>query len=193
MCDTSLGFHRPIVPPEFRRDIFDVLHGLSHPGIKATTSLVQRRYVWHNMKRDVRRWCQECAACAASKVHRHYRAPVGAIPTPERKFSFIHVDIVGPLPRCRGFSHLLTVVDRTTRWPEAIPLDSTTAEACAGAFISGWVARFGVPLDITSDRGCQFVSGLWNSMATSLGTKLHRTTAFHPASNGLVELSRSLQ
>ena len=39
VCDTSLGFPRPVVPLEFRRDVFNVLHGLSHPGIRATTQL----------------------------------------------------------------------------------------------------------------------------------------------------------
>ena len=187
VCDTSLGFPRPVVPPEFRRDVFDVLHGLSHPGIRATTQLVQQRYVWHNMKKDVKRWCRECAACAASKVHRHYKAPVGSLPTPERKFSFVHIDITGPLPRSRGFTHLLTIVDRTTRWPEALPLDSTKTEDVARAFISGWISRYGIPLDVTSDRGCQFTSNLWNCIAKSLGSQLHRTTSFHPSSNGLAE------
>jgi hypothetical protein len=80
---------------------------------------------------------------------------------PRRRFSHIHVDLVGPLSVSKdGFSHLFTVVDRSTRWPEAIPLCATSTEDCVEALISGWVARFGVPTDITSDRGVQFSSGL---------------------------------
>ena len=51
----------------------------------------------------------------------------------------------------------------------------------------GWVARFGVPLQMTSDRGRQFISSLWSEMARSLGTQLHRTTSYHPQANGMVE------
>ena len=51
----------------------------------------------------------------------------------------------------------------------------------------GWVARFGVPTDIVSDRGRQFTSNLWQHMTESLGTQLHHTSAYHPESNGMIE------
>ena len=55
-----------------------------------------------------------------------------AIPVPLHKFSHVHMDLVGPLPRtAEGHTHLLTIVDRTTRWAEAIPLQSTTAQVVA--------------------------------------------------------------
>ena len=60
--------------------------------------------------------------------------------------------------------------------------------------MTGWVARFGVPLQMTSDRGRQFISSLWSEMARSLGTQLHRTTSYHPQANGMVErFHRSLK
>lgn len=97
------------------------------------------------------------------------------------------MDLVGPLPPSQGFTHLLTMVNSTTRWPEVAPLSSTTSAEVARAFISAWVARFGTPLDLTSDRGSQFTSELWTAVATGLGVKLHRTTSFHPQANGMCE------
>ncbi len=84
-----------------------------------------------------------------------------ALPTePRRRFSHLHVDLVGPLPTSQeGYSHLLTVIDRSSRWIEAIPMLSTSAQACADAVIGGWVARFGIPDLITSDRGPQWQIG----------------------------------
>ena len=79
------------------------------------------------------------------------------------------------------------MVDRFTRWPEVVPLQNITSEECARAFISSWISRFGVPADITSDRGTQFTSDIWSILTKSLGTIIHRTTAYHPQSNGLVE------
>ncbi|GFN88293.1 Gag-Pol polyprotein [Plakobranchus ocellatus] len=76
---------------------------------------------------------------------------------------------------------------RTSRWPEVIPLSGTSSTNCAKALIRNWMSRFGVPLDITSDRGTQFTSTLWGEIANQLGVQLHRTTAYHPQSNGLVE------
>ena len=187
LCDTSSSKPRPIVPPGYRRHVFDLLHGLSHPSSRASKELICSRYVWHGMKKDITHWCNECLSCQASKIQRHYRAPVEAIPVPPRRFTHVHVDIVGPLPTSRGYTYLLTILDRTTRWPEAVPLQDITAASCARAFMTGWVARFGVPLQMTSDRGRQFISSLWSEMARSLGTQLHRTTSYHPQANGMVE------
>ena len=114
-------------------------------------------------------------------------SPVINIPVPSKRFSHLHIDLVGPFPPSEDFSHLLTIIDRTTRWPEAVPLRSTSTTDCARALIRHWISRFGVPLDLTSDRGPQFASTLWNEIAQQLGVQLHRTTAYHPQSNGLVE------
>ena len=118
------------------------------------------------------------------KVHRHIRSP---LQTFRHRFDHIHVDVVGPLPPSNGFTYLPTVVDRFTQWPEAIPLSNTTTHACAQALVTHRIARFGVPMDMSSDRGSQFTSQLWASISQLLGTKLYHTTAYHPQSNGLVE------
>ena len=49
------------------------------------------------------------------------------------------------------------------------------------------IARFGIPLDMSSNRGPQFTSQLSTAVASFLGTQLHCTTAYHPHANGLVE------
>lgn len=77
----------------------------------------------------------------------------------------MNVDFVGPLPSSLGFSFILTIVDRTISWPEAVPLTGTTTAEMAWAFISTWVARFGTPSDISSDKGSQFTSELWGAVA----------------------------
>ena len=100
---------------------------------------------------------------------------------PDKRFDSLHVDIVGPLPASQGFTYLLTIVDRFTRWPEAIPLSDISA------LTYHWVSRYGVPTTLTSDRGRQFVSELWRKTAALLGTATNTTTSNHPQSNGLVE------
>lgn len=106
---------------------------------------------------------------------------------PSSAFSHVHVDFVEPLSPSRGFSYLLTAVDRSSWWPEAFPLTGISTGECACTFALGWVSRFGVLLDITSDCGHQFTSSIWSHLATSLGSKMHHTTCYHPQSNGLVE------
>ena len=186
-CDMSTGVQRPYVPESFRRAIFDSLHSLSHPGIRATQRLVTSRFVWPSINTDVRKWARSCLQCQRAKIHRHTTAPLATFVTPDARFDRVHVDLVGPLPPSNGCVYLLTCVDRFTRWPEAIPIPESTAETVARAFIQTWISRFGVPSTVTTDRGRQFESHLWRAFTQLLGTKHIRTTSYHPMANGLVE------
>ena len=62
-----------------------------------------------------------------------------------------------------------------------------TAETVAKAFVQRWVAMFGVPAIITTDRGAQLESALFRHLSELMGSKRTRTTAYHPSANGLVE------
>lgn len=87
----------------------------------------------------------------------------------------------------KGHRYLFTMIDRTTRWVEAVPMVDKTAETCADAFVRHWVSRFGTPKVLTSDQGRQFESELFQHLLQALGTKFIRTTGYHPQSNGLIE------
>lgn len=186
-CDVQHGRSRPFVPTAFRRKVFDNLHNLCHPGVRATTKLVSQRFVWPNMDRDCRQWTRACPRCQLCKVTRHVHAPVGDFPDVSARFAHIHLDVVGPLPPSDGHRYLMTMIDRYTRWPEAVPINDISAETLAAAFTSTWLARFGCPLHITTDRGRQFESELFTQLARFCGYVHHKTTAYHPASNGMLE------
>jgi hypothetical protein len=57
-----------------------------------------------------------------------------------------------------GYRYLFTAIDRSTRWLKALLVKDLEVATAADALVSGWVSRFGVPADITSDRGTQFCS-----------------------------------
>ena len=152
LCDISKGHVRPLIPVEDRHTVFLAIHGVAHPGTRATRRLVSARVIWRGMASDLAAWCRSCQACQRAKVTKQPAAPVQPIPIPQRRFSHVHVDLVGPLPAsAAGFIYIFTIIDRTTRWLEAIPLKDMTASTCTSVFMASWVARFGVPATVTSD------------------------------------------
>ncbi|CAH8493835.1 unnamed protein product [Dicrocoelium dendriticum] len=186
-CDISTGKPRPFVPQQYRRIVFDHLHGISHPSIRATVKLITDRFIWHNMRSEIQQWAKHCITCQTSKIHRHTITVPGTFALPDARFKHVHLDIVGPLPPSNGFVYLLTCVDRYTRWPLAVPLRDASTETVARTFIENWISVFGTPATITTDRGSQFNSALFRDMNRLLGCSHLRTTAYHPAANGIVE------
>ena len=186
-CDVSTERIRPYVPLKFRFQAFKCLHNLSHPGVRASTKLLTDRFVWPNMRSDCKKWCQACISCQKSKVSRHTRAPLADFHVPNERFNHLNVDIVGPLPLCKGYRYLVTIIDRYTRWLEAVPTEDQSAEAVANSLISVWFSRFGIPAAITTDQGRQFEGSLFQSLAQYFGFSSKFTTAYHPQANGLIE------
>ena len=186
IVDISNGPARPYIPFSLRKQIFDVLHGLGHPGVERTRQTVSSKVVWPSMREDVSKWARECISCQQAKVTRHTVPPIGDFAVPNKRFEHINLDLV-TLPRSNGFKYLLTAVDRFTRWPIAIPLVDISAQSVCEAFAYGWVAHFGVPSTITTDRGSQFSSATFTQLIKTWGVKLNMTTPYHPEANGLVE------
>ena len=98
------------------------------------------------------------------------------------------VDLVGPifLPTERGNKYILTMMDYGTKYPEAAPLKDIQAEAVAEALVN-MLTRVGVPREILSDQGSQFLSAVMREMCKLLSLKRLVTTPYHPICNGLIE------
>ena len=176
LCDVSDHKKaRPLVPKVWRQVIMKMFHQLHHPGQSATLKKVAERYYWPDMGKDVATMVKSCHDCNAVKQHKSIQPYQKHVPVTEHRFKDLQVDVVGPLPVSRGHRYLLTILDRTTRWIEAIPMIEATAASCSRAFIMGWIQRFGLPTVATSDDGNTFVAELWKDIHSALGVQVSFT------------------
>ena len=97
ICDNSTGSLRPLVPEVLRKPLFLALHNVSHPLVRGSRRLVSVPFVWPGLSHDVRLWARSCLQCQRSKIQTHVKTSVLAILVPSRRFSHVHIDIVGPL------------------------------------------------------------------------------------------------
>lgn len=66
------------------------------------------------------------------------------------------MNIVGPLPLCDGYIYCLTMIDRFSRWADAVLLKNIEARTIYRAFVVYWLARFETRETVTTDQGSQF-------------------------------------
>ena len=116
-CDISLGSLCPLVPLELIQDLFEFIHISSQPGVQASRRLISAFFVWPRLSRDLGLWARACLCCQWSKIQTYVHSSVPAIHVPSRRFSHVHLDLMGPLPSRHGFTYILTMTDRTTQWP----------------------------------------------------------------------------
>ena len=92
------------------------------------------------------------------------------------------MDFMVGLPKNQQqYDSICMVVDRLTKLPNVIPVNSTNStENYAMIFIDCIEFLHGIPLSNISDRGAQFTCRFWRSSQEGLGTKVKLSTTFHP-------------
>jgi hypothetical protein len=79
------------------------------------------------------RGCDLASAASRARFTAKSDFSLCRFPIPQRRFSHIHFDLVGPLQSSNNCWHILTVIDHTSKWMEAIPLVEMSAAACTKA------------------------------------------------------------
>ena len=115
---------------------FLAIHNLAHLGIRATQKVITSCFIWTAINKDTHEWTRSCIPCQKANLGRYIRSPQGTFHTPDTRFKHVHIDIVGPLPPSQNTAHLLTCIDRYSRWPEAFPLPEISAETIAKTLVT---------------------------------------------------------
>ena len=154
-------FKQLVVPSPHRMTVMKRAHDCvlsGHLGIKKTTDRVLSNFYWPGVQGDVGRYYRSCdvfqQTLPKGKVS---PVPLQSMPLIDTPFERVAVDLIGPIfPATElGNRHVLTMVDYSTRFPEAVALKGIETERVAEALFE-FFTRLGISKEILSDMGTQF-------------------------------------
>ena len=160
-----------------------------HFGVTKTLELISRGYWWPQPWKFVKEYVKTCDVCTRSKTSHH--RPFGLLqplPCPTRPWASLSVDFITDLPLIGGHDSILVFVDRFTKMAHFAPCSKAiSGEGLADMFLKHVVRLHGLPNDITSDRGPQFISHFWQRLLEILNISANLSTAYHPQTDGQTE------
>ena len=176
-----------------RIEMFQSMHNsptAGHYGLFKTLELIQRKFYWLGMKRDVAKFIKSCHVCTRNKSARHKKyGLLQPLPIPKDRWINLSMDFITDLPICQGFDSVFIVKDRLTKQAHFLPCNKTiNAEQTADLFIKEIVRLHGLPKSIVSDRGPQFKSTFFWSLFNILGIQTTLSTTAHPETDGSTEV-----
>ena len=181
--------------PDLKEEILKKAHNTSytiHPGGTKMYRDLRETFWWNNMKRQIVQYVSQCLMCQQVKIE--HQRPAGflqPLPIPERKWEDITMDfLMGLLRTPTGKDAIWVIVDQLTRFAHflAIRVDFSL-ERLARLYINEIVKLHCTLVSIVFDRDRRFVSRFWESVHKAMGTNLKFSTAFHPQTDGLSEIT----
>ncbi|XP_033733598.1 uncharacterized protein K02A2.6-like [Pecten maximus] len=171
---------RVIVPSALRQRVLDELHE-GHVGVVKMKGLARSYVWWPGIDTDIEHVCKSCTGCQEVK-HAPPAAPIHPWEWPSIPWQRIHIDFAGPFLDMMFF----VAVDAHSKWPEVVPMKTTTAEKTVEVMREIF-SRNGVPAQVVSDNGPQFVSEHFSNFMRCNGIKHTTSAPYHPSTNGLAE------
>jgi hypothetical protein len=189
--------NRLYVPDDrlLRSDILVEAHDAKlsgHLGVDKTLARLSKNYYWNGMAEEVKEYVGSCLACATAKSSNQVSPGLlQPLPIPQRRWEQVTIDFITQLPvtKKRKYDAIMVMVDKLSKMVHIEPTKTTvTAVQAANIFYNTVIRLHGVPLSIVSDRDPRFTSNFWDALWSLLGTKLKKSTAYHPQSDGQTEV-----
>ena len=155
-----------------------------------TLALAQERFWWPMMVEDCRARVRGCPRCQAFEGEVP-RAPLCLIRV-YAPLELVHLDYTSiestmELNKPPMVKNVLVMTDHFMRYALAVVTKDQTAKTVAKVFYEHFIAIFGAPAKLLSDRGANFTSALVEELCSAFGIQKCRTTAYHAQCNGQVE------
>jgi hypothetical protein len=142
------------------------------------------------MKREIAKYISEYDTCQRVKAsHLKISGTLQPLSIPSWKWEDISMDFIVGLPNTsQKHDSIWVIIDRFTKTAHFLPVHTTySTKKYAEVYLDQIVRLHGVPKTIISNQGAQFIARFWEQLQLSLDTKLIRSSAYHPQTDGQTE------
>jgi hypothetical protein len=142
-----------------------------HQGINRTMERIKLYLSWPGIEKDVKQYIKHCKKCQLNKeTQKNIKMPLVVADT--------------------NMKFILTCQDNLSKYVVAVPIENQTAEKVAEAFVKNVILIYGIPNEIVTDQGTNFMSDVFKRICKLFKIEKIFTTAYHPESNGPLERTR---
>ena len=153
---------------------------VGHQGQQRNLALMQERFWWPMMAKDccvIVRGCPHCQTFEGEAT----KAPLCPIRV-YAPLELVHLDYTSiestmELNKPLVVKNVLMITDHFTRYALVVVTKDQTARTVAKVFYKHFIAVFGVPAKLLSDRGANFMSALEEELCATFSIQKCRTTA----------------
>lgn len=178
---------------EVRQLILNDFHNLptgGHAGTNRMFNNIRKYYFWSGMKKDVENFVRKCNECQKQKYSIQNSQKMTITTTASEAFQKIFLDLVGPIKNeLENYSYILTIQCDLSKFVECYPLTTKEAAVVAKSFVDNFILRFGIPQEIVTDQGKEFMANVFQESCKLLGIKSLHSTAHHHETLGSLENS----
>lgn len=97
-----------------------------HAGLYRTLACIATHFYWPAMRKDVAEYIKKCQVCQRAKsLQTHPNGLLSPLPIPAQVWEDIAMDFITGLPVHKGFSVIMVVVDRLSKYGHFIPLHAS--------------------------------------------------------------------
>ncbi|XP_062570105.1 uncharacterized protein K02A2.6-like [Saccostrea cucullata] len=161
---------RIVMPQTIRNTALKIAHE-GHPGIVVMKRHLRTKVWWSEMDRDAEDVCKRCHACQVVSQTSNPE-PVKSTELPKGPWQLIGADLMGPLP---SGDSLFIVVDYYSRYVEVEIMRKTTTDRIIRS-LRRMFQTHGLPLQIVTDNGPQFISGEFKDFMEQQNIEHRRVT-----------------
>lgn len=136
-----------------------------HQGVNRMLGRIGNQFKWIGLRRDVKDYVRKCPTCQLTKHGKISKQPLAVTSSSKWPFELVSIDLMGPLPKSPDkFTYILSFQDDLTRVFGAVALKDKTTDTVARAFVDQVILKYGLPQEIRSDNGSEFISELFTKV-----------------------------